>query len=358
MRFWEFSIMNLMKGLILQVGILLFASSFLLAEFTIGLYGVKTSSDIVSAKEAGFNCVQSYISEPATINILAEEALKNDMKLVVYPTKIMSSKYKDAAKKYPIKAWYLFDEPDVWSCSREKLIALEKNTKKKYPDIPTVFVIGEGFTKVPYYDISDILMVDWYPVPHLPLESFGENVALAKQGLIMMEKEKKELWAVVQIFDWKEYKQYRKDDDRIGRFPKKEEIRFMSYDAILNGANGLFYFTCYSGGKPLPESRPKDWAKVVEVIQEMSFVGEIIDNGKEIENPVEIKEPLKARSFEYGGIKYTFIINPTSQKQTLPTLFFQPQFDVMYEKSTNIKKIMSKSKKNFQPYTVFSFRYE
>ena len=90
----------------------------------------------------------------------------------------------------------------------------------------------------------------------------------------------------------------------------------------------------------------------------MSFVGEIIDNGKEIENPVEIKEPLKARSFEYGGIKYTFIINPTSQKQTLPTLFFQPQFDVMYEKSTNIKKIMSKSKKNFQPYTVFSFRYE
>ena len=358
MRFWEFSIMNLMKGLILQVGILLFASSFLLAEFTIGLYGVKTSSDIVSAKEAGFNCVQSYISEPATINILAEEALKNDMKLVVYPTKIMSSKYKDAAKKYPIKAWYLFDEPDVWNCSREKLIALEKNTKKKYPDIPTVFVIGEGFTKVPYYDISDILMVDWYPVPHLPLESFGENVALAKQGLIMMEKEKKELWAVVQIFDWKEYKQYRKDDDRIGRFPKKEEIRFMSYDAILNGANGLFYFTCYSGGKPLPESRPKDWAKVVEVIQEMSFVGEIIDNGKEIENPVEIKEPLKARSFEYGGIKYTFIINPTSQKQTLPTLFFQPQFDVMYEKSTNIKKIMSKSKKNFQPYTVFSFRYE
>ena len=350
--------MKLMKEFVLQIGILFFFSNFAFADFTIGLYGVKTSSDIISAKEAGFNCVQTYISEPATINLLAEEALKNDIKIVVYPTKIISSKYKEIAKKYPIKAWYLFDEPDVWHCSREKLLALEKNTKKMYPDIQTVFVIGEGFTKIPYYDIADILMVDWYPVPHLPLESFGENVALAKQGLIMMGKEKKELWAVVQLFDWKEYKQYRKDDDRIGRFPKKEEIRFMSYDALFNGATGLFYFNCYSGGRPLPEAKPKEWVKIVEVIQEMSFVGEIVDNGKEISNPIEIEEPLKAKSFEYGGIKYTFVINPTSKKQTLPTLFFQPQFDVMYEKSTNIKKIMRKAKNNLQSYSVLAFRYE
>ena len=132
----------------------------------------------------------------------------------------------------------------------------------------------------------------------------------------------------------------------------------MSYDALFNGATGLFYFTCYSNGKPLPESKPKEWAKVIEVIQEMSFVGEILDNGKEISNPIEIQEPLKAKSFEYGGIKYTFVINPTSKKQTLPSLFFQPQFDVIYEKSTNIKKIIKKSKNNFQPYRIFAFRYE
>ncbi len=348
-----------MSGIILQVTIFLLFSTALFADFTIGLYGVKTSSDVVLAKEAGFNCVQTYISEPKTIDSLAEEAIKNDIKLVVYPDKIIKDKkYKIEAKKYPIKAWYLFDEPDVWKLSREKLISLNENTKKIYPDIQTTFVLGQGFPFVPYYDIADILMVDWYPVPHLPLESFGENIALAKLGLVLMGQEKKELWAVVQMFDWKEYKQYRKDENRIGRFPKKEEIRFMSYDAIFNGATGLFYFTCYSGGQPLAQAKPKEWTKTVEVIQEMSFVGEIIDNGKEISNPIEIKEPLKAKSFEYGGIKYTFIINPTSQRQCLPSLFFQPQFDVMYEKSTNIRKLISKSKKNFQPYRVFAFRYE
>lgn len=340
-----------------QILIMLFCSSIVFAETVIGLYGIKTSTDIINAKEAGFNCVQSYDKNPETIKLLADEALKNEIKLIVYPDKILEKeKSKNDAKKYPIRAWYIFDEPDVHNLSREELIKLDNKVKNVYPDSKTVFLIGQGFTQVSYYDIADILMVDWYPVPHLPLESFGENVALAKQGLSFAEKGNKELWAVVQMFDWKEYEQYRKD--KIGRFPKKEEIRFMSYDALFNGATGLFYFNYYSNNKPLPQEKPKDWANVVDVIQEMSFVAEIIDNGKEIDNPTEIKAPIKAKSFEYGGIKYTFIINPTSKRQNIPVSFFDPRFDVMYEKSTNLKKIARKSKNNFPAYKIFAFRYE
>lgn len=342
-----------------QLLISCFFCTFSFAEFTIGLYGVKSPDDINKAKEAGFNCVQTYNKNPDKIKELVNAAIENEIKLVIYPNQIIeSNKYKEDAKKYPIKAWYLFDEPDVWNYSRENLISLNKKIKEIFPNIQTTFVIGEGFTKVPYYDIADILMVDWYPIPHLPLESLGENIALAKQGLTMVGQEKKELWAVIQMFNWKEYAQYRKDDNRIGRFPKKEEIRFMSYDAIFNGATGLFYFTYYSNQKPLPEEKPKDWAKVVEVIQEMSFVAEIINNGIEINNPIKPEEPIKSKSFEYGGIKYTFIINPTPKRQKIPNLFFDPKFDVMYERSTNLKKLARKSKNNFPPYKVFAFRYE
>ncbi|MCR4662401.1 MAG: hypothetical protein K5622_00755 [Endomicrobiaceae bacterium] len=351
--------LNFVNNIFIQLLIISLSCSSVFAEFTLGLYGVKNPEDITKVKEAGFNCIHTYNKNPENIKALADEAAKNEIKLLVYPNKIIEdNKYKTDAKSYPVKAWYLYDEPDVHNLSREKLISLNETAKKIYPDIQTAFVIGQGFTDVPYYDIADILMVDWYPVPHLPLESFGENVALAKQGLTMVGKENKELWAVVQLFDWKEYAQYRKDSDRIGRFPKKEEIRFMSYDAIFNGATGLFYFTYYSNKKPLPEEKPKDWAKVVEVIQEMSFVGEIIDNGKEIANPLETEEPVRAKSFEYGGIKYTFLINPTSKRQKIPNLFFDPKFDVMYEKNTNLKKIARKSSNNFPPYKVFAFRYE
>ncbi len=345
--------------LFLQLLIILSFPMFSFAEFTIGLYGVRTSTDIINAKEAGFNCVQSYEKDPKIIKFLADEAIKNEIKIVVYPDKIIEDKKNQSvAKDYPIKAWYLFEEPDVHGLSRENLILLNDNVKKFYPNNKTAFAIGQGLTEISYYDIADILMVNWYPVPHLPLESFGENISLAKHSLSMIGQEKKELWAVVQIFDWKEYEQYRKAENRIGRFPKKEEIRFMSYDALFNGATGLFYFNYYSNNKPLPEEKAKEWAKVVEVVQEMSFVGEILDNGKEIDNPTEIKEPIKAKSYEYGGIKYTFIINPTSKRQNIPALFFEPKFDVIYEKSTNLKKIAKKAKNNFPPYRIFSFRYE
>ena len=347
-----------LKHILFQIIFIILFSAFAFAEFVIGLYGVKTSTDVIKAKEAGFNCVQTYVKNPDVIDLLAGEAKNNEIKLIAYPDKVFSSKYREIASKYPIKAWYLFDEPDVWNLSREEVIALNKKAKTIYPKNETAFVIGEGLTEMSYYDIGDILMVDWYPVPHLPLESFGENVALAKRCLKMIGQSSKELWGVVQIFNWKEYKQFRPDEDRIGRFPKKEEIRFMSYDAIFNGANGVFYFTCYSENEPLYETKKEKWKDVVDVIQEMSFIAEIIDNGKEIENPIEIEEPLKAKSFEYGGIKYTVIINPTSKKQTLPIFFFQSQFDVIYEKSTNLKKIIRKTKNNFLPYKVFVLRYE
>ena len=37
---------------------------------------------------------------------------------------IESGNYKEEAKTYPIKAWYLYDEPDVHNLSRENLIYL------------------------------------------------------------------------------------------------------------------------------------------------------------------------------------------------------------------------------------------
>lgn len=349
---------NVLKKSFLTICLFCLSSSLVFGEFVLGIYCVDDINELSTIKEAGFNVVQTYNTDPEYIDLLATKAKENELKILVYPTKIIGSKYQQKVSQYPLLAWYIYDEPDVWNLSKDKLLEINNNCKKSFPNDKTAFVIGEGFTETPFYDVADILMVDWYPVPHLPLESLGKNVALAKQGVTMVEQENKPLWAVIQLFDWKEYKQYRKDDDRIGRFPKKEEIRFMSYDAIVNGATGLFYFNYKSEKKPLPQSKPKQWQEVVDVIQELSFIAEIIDNGKEIENPIEIEEPLKIKSFEYGGIKYTILVNPTSKRQTVPRLFFNPKFDVMYEKSTNLKKIMGKGHNNFKPYKALVFRYE
>ena len=139
---------------------------------------------------------------------------------------------------------------------------------------------------------------------------------------------------------------------------KKEELRFQSYSAIIDGASGLLFSQCYLDNKALYEKFPKDWENIVDVISEISFVAEILSRGNKIENPFEIKAPLKAVSYEYGGIKYTFIINPTDKRQTIPSQFYQQNFDVVGEKSPSLKKNVRNSKNNFREHKAFVFRYE
>lgn len=139
---------------------------------------------------------------------------------------------------------------------------------------------------------------------------------------------------------------------------KKDDLRFLSYKAILGGSSGIFYEKCYFGKKPIYEQFSKAWEDIIDVISEISFVAEIIDRGNKIENPFEISEKLRAVSYQYGGIKYTFILNPTEQRQTLPSQFFQPNFDVVGEKHSALKKIIRNSKNNFKQNKVFVFRYE
>lgn len=323
------------------------------AEFVLGIYGVKDKEEIPTIKQAGFNTVQTYNKDPEYLSRLAEKAKQYDMKLLIYPNKIIGSEYENEAHNYPIKAWYICDEPNAWHLSREDMMNRNNVCKKTFPEHQTAFVIGKGKTKIPYYDICDILMMDYYPVPRKPLESFGKNVSFAKQGLIEAGCPQKQLWAVVQIFDYKELKKPRK----YGRFPTREEIRFMSYDALFNGATGLFYFTYNSKGVPLPYSKPKEWKYISEIIQELSFIGKIIDSGKEVKSFVNVKKPLRTKTYKYEEKKYIIVENPTNEMQELPKLFFnKKKFEVLFEKSSNLEDIISKGKKNFQPYQVIIFK--
>ena len=323
------------------------------AEFVLGIYCVNNEEEIPTIKQAGFNTIQTYKKDPQYLSRLAEKAKQYDMKLLIYPKRIIGGKYENESHNYPISAWYICDEPDVWHLSREDVINRNNVCKNTFPEHQTAFVISKGKTKIPFYDICDILMMDYYPVPRKPLENFGKNVFLAKQGLIEAGYPQKQLWAVVQIFDWKETKNPRKYD----RFPTREEIRFMSYDALFNGATGLFYFKYNSNKIPLPKSKPEEWKYISEIIQELSFIGKFIDSGKEVKNIVNVKEPLRTKTYEYEGNKYIIVENPTNEMQELPKKFFnKKKFEVLFEKSSNLEDIISKNEKTLQPYQVIIFK--
>ena len=312
------------------LGIFFITFPLIAKEFPLCLYSVNNPTDLKLIKKAGFSCIQTYQTDPQKLETLALEAKKLDMQVVFYPNKIRNTSYKQKAQQWPILAWYLIDEPDVKRLDRDQVQYINQTAKKAFPDQPTTLVIGQGKTTVPYYDIPDIMMVDWYPVPHLALTSFGDNVRYTKEGMTKTNAKDHPLWGVVQIFDWKNFKQRRPDNDRIGRFPAEEEIRFMSYHGILNGATGLFYFTFNHQGKPLSQSAPEYWERVTAVTKELAQFKEVIEEGTPADNPITAEAPLMMQTWQYKGHLYSVLLNTADTAQPLPTELKDKSFKALY----------------------------
>ena len=318
------------------------------APFPLCIYGVDNPADLKTVKKAGFSCIQTYKTDPETLSSLAAEAQKQGLQVVFYPNKIIGSSYEKQAQNWPVLAWYLVDEPDVARWPRARVLETYNKTKAAFPAHDTALVIGQGKTDTPFYDLPDILMVDWYPVPHLPLTSFGDQLALARRGMVDMHAGKNPLWGVVQAFDWKEYKQYRPDENRIGRFPTEEEMRFMSYHAIVNGADGLFYFIFTTQGKPLPQARPDWWKRLAAVTKELNKFKPVLENGTGAPNPAEFSPMLFGRSWQYQNKHYTVLINASETPQPLPPALLEKKYKTMFGR---------KKAAQMPPYQVWVFKY-
>jgi hypothetical protein len=128
----------------------------------------------------------------------------------------------------------------------------------------------------------------------------------------------------------------------------------MSYHAIFNGATGLFYFVYTSKGVPLPQAKPDNWKDLSSVVKEMAAIKDILQT-QPLANPIEVKEPLKAKTFLYNNEKYTFIINPTNQPQTIPKKFFKKKNfqEISFDGQEPSTK---KGKNNLQQYGVVIFK--
>ncbi len=330
--------------------------------FPIGIYGVTKPSELKILKKAGFDSFHAYISDAEKLSMLAEEAGKLGLKMTAPPDGAMNSAYSEKAKTWPMLAWYLFDEPDVMKLSAEKLENLDDKTKIWSPGQLTAFVIGESSPSLKYGHIADTMMLDWYPVPHLPLESAGMHIKSAIEGMrkAMAENGKtgpKPLWAVLQAFDWKNYRQRDPSKPRIGRFPSREEIRFMTYHAVLSGAEGIFYYTLDTSDtvKNLYDF-PQEWKSLTDTVAEISSLKRVFERGEETDLPFKTEgAPPAAKAWKHKNRRYLIIANPANLSIALPReLLNDGKWKPLFEKKGKLADLIDDPKNpRIAPYRVF-----
>jgi hypothetical protein len=127
-------------------------------------------------------------------------------------------------------AWYIADEPTLHNTSPEMLEDTYRTIREYDPWHPVTIVFMAPFMVAKQYaDVLDIVMADPYPVPDMPVTIVG-NIT----GQLSSEfAGKKPVWIVPQAFGGGEL---------WGREPSFQELRSMTYQAIIKGARGIQYF--------------------------------------------------------------------------------------------------------------------
>ena len=328
--------------------------------FPIGWFGNTSLDQLEEIAGGPFNTILPYGvngKSKSYITRYLDRVQETGMKLIycmndIYPTATYydktgwegifgNSNIADAVvntfKHHPaILAWYLNDERPKELMP--KFVDYYKQAWTNDPAHPS-FIVIYNLSEIKYFpSTTDIMGVDRYPIPMDPITTITQEMKIAKEAV----KGHKPVFAVVQAFGWYQYNDAFPDRGRIpteedlkaGRIPTGEETKNMAYQAIVNGANGLFFY-CYYDLRVLPQY-PKYWAELKSIAGELKVLSPIILSPKNLGaascSPADanIETLLK----ELDGELYLIAVNTSDKprkvtfdvKQALPS-----KISVMFE---------------------------
>lgn len=179
----------------------------------------------------------------------------------------------------------------------------------------------------PYCDVVDINGIDIYPIPypsgHSSLDDkYPTCVGKYTQTMYETTYGRKSIWMVLQGTSWHEM-----GGNRKGTYPTLNELRFMNYDAIFNGSNGLVYWgTNYT-------KSAKFFRDLRQAVKEIYLLSPVLLDGKRTTLPA----PAKARLIrvDLDGKSYFIAFNdfPETREITLKP-GKDGDFTVLFEERT------------------------
>ena len=130
-----------------------------------------------------------------------------------------------------------------------------------------------------YFDrAADIVGCDIYPVPESPLIKHSDlaNRTLSSVGAYTRRMQQaapeKPVWMVLQGTGWSDFQTgFTPEQLETLRRPRKDETRFMAYDAIVHGARGILYW-----GTQFVEKDSQFWLEMLEVVKELDDLQHVL----------------------------------------------------------------------------------
>ncbi|MGH9322650.1 MAG: hypothetical protein ACRD21_02570 [Vicinamibacteria bacterium] len=248
--------------------------------------------------------------------------------------------------------WYTADERPAGAAGRvfEQYRLLRENDR----DGVTFIAQNRPNELVRWRDATDVVGVDPYPIFNVPegtsspLEMVTNWVRIANDSV----EGSRPVWAVIQFFK----------HGAGGHFPTYDELRTMSYMAIVAGAKGLFYWSFGARGLEWVESPTQKetyWKRLVGVTQEIAGLEAVLvaPDGAPVLQSVSEPERIRWLGKELNGTRYVFAVNNTSAhvEATLTLASSASRADVL-EENRSVSVSGRSLRDSFRPYEAHVYR--
>jgi hypothetical protein len=252
-------------------------------------------------------------------------------------------------RRHPsILAWYLNDE--LPSKYIPRLTKRYKTVKSLDPDHPTWIVIYQINELKSYLDTTDIIGTDPYPISKKPIAMVGEWTKLTRKSA----GTKKAVWMVPQAHNLGLYSKEKQDS------PTFEQMRCMAYQCLVNGANGLIFYS-YPDLKRDPSGFESRWNDVKRLGTEIKSLMPILLSTEPMPK-VQLLSGAKNILFSakyYDGKLYIMAVNTSDQPQNVDFVISEEvkNVKVLFEDRTiTIEKYHLKD--TFSPIAVHVYEVE
>jgi len=314
----------------------------LVLAFPIGLYAFPggRSDDAIwkEASEAGFNFVIS--KKPGKYGMYTArevpEIKEGDMRLSFMSIPMGDRSILDKLRNFiranegdtTVVCWLAPDEPS-WFGPPAELLEFGYKAIRSMSRKPVWLNCGPSYTEMVHFSYPraymrtcDIFSEDIYPIPDGKLKRgqgynkyaylVGEHTRRLVELASIDGVQKNAVWMVLQGFGWSDLKEKGNPSDFVP--PTRHELRFMVYDAIVNGATGILFWGVH---KYTTDS--KIWKNLKSMATELNSIYELLTCPLRIRYN-EIKadnDQIKLMVKYLGGNVYILAVNerntPTKQ---------------------------------------------
>jgi hypothetical protein len=204
--------------------------------------------------------------------------------------------------------WYTADEQRA--SAAENVFAQYKALREAAPAGVTFIAQNAPRELVMWRDVTDVLGVDPYPIYNIPegrpspLEMVTDWVERAQEAV----QRSRPVWAVIQYFQF----------GSKGHWPTYDELRTMSYMAIVAGAKGLFYWSYGARGLAWvkdPVLKADLWQRLVKVAKEIKSLEPALlaPDAPDVIASQMPQGTIRLLAKRQGGVRLVIAVNNSNQ---------------------------------------------